>query len=867
MRRGLPAAAAIVILASSSSSRGDSLEDCERLLRKGDEERAALCFEKASWIPASAPAVGTRLSALRDEGRAGGWLLRVLGAREAFAGAPQAEATLVSAVAAFNAAGDLRGEAVARAALADFFSRKRRFEETERELRRADELATKSGRPDAVARVRLQEALVASRRQDPVGGLTRLDAGEEAVHASGDDSLLANWHETRAVLLWTVARYPESLAAYRSQIAVLERLGETARIASVLANMAFSTRDVKLKRSLAEEALDRAERTGNLRAEVTARFTLSEIDDGEEGLTHALRGLVAARRLGDGVQLRMALRAAGFRLAKSGRREGLDLLREAVESATRAGDPAEETRCRFVFSRALWEVGPREEAVRASLASLHAAEATRTGPASAESRAVRFGQWNLLYYRAAGYLLSGALLDRPEDVPTTDIALAFRISERMKARSLLDSLDAAAQIRDVAPAFASLEDVRAALAPDEALLSFLINAEHSNVSSAFDGGSWVFTVSRESVRFFRLKTHRKGLEEQASLLVGLVEGRSGHEATGAAALYDVLLKEALSSLPAGVRRLLVVPDRALHTLPLNLLRPSPGVDPVVSRYEFVTIPSATVWLRLRGLARPGAAAVSFADPSLSPAAGSAAAGPVERSGRLGPLLFAQREGRSLVARAGSGSRLLVGAEASERALKKTSFASYGVLHLGAHALADDEGAVRSVLLLAPGDGEDGRLNLEEIRRLPLSGQLVILAACRSTTGAYIHGEGALGLSSAFLLSGARAVLGTLWAVRDDEAEEFSKAFYANLAGGRTASAALAATQRNLRARGRPPAAWAAFVLLGDGTITPIRAAGNPWIAALVILVTAASLAAILILMARRKAEGPSDGFARSPEQR
>lgn len=832
------------MLAAAPALAG-SLEDYERLLRRGDEERAARCFEKASRIPSAAPAVRTRLSALRDEGRAGGWLLRFLGKLEAIAGGPGAEATLGSAVTAFNAAGDLRGEVVGRTALADFLSRRRRFEEAEKELRRADELATRSGRQDAVARVRLQEALVANRRQDPLGGLARLDAGEEAVHAAKDDDLLADWYETRALLLWGAGRFPESLKAYRLQIAVLERLGETDRIAEVLGNMTFSARDAKQRRSLAEEALEQAERSGNLRAEVKARFTLSEIDDGKEGLTHALRGLDAARRLGDASQLQMALRAAGFSLTRSGRREGLDLLREAVTSATKAGDPTEVARCRFVLSRALWEVGPREDAVRASLASLDAAEETRAGPASADSRAVRFGQWSALYYRAAGYLLSGALLVRPDEVPADAVALAFRISERMKARNLLDSIDAAAQIRDVAPGFASLDAAREALAPDEALLSFLINAEQSSTSSTFDGGSWVFTVSRDSVRVFRLKTHRRQLADQATLFLGLVEGRRGREAAGAAALYDVLLKDALSALPAGVKRVLVVPDRALHSLPLGLLRPDAGAEPISSRYEFVTIPSATVWLRLRGLAGTETAALSFADPSLPVAGGSTGASPSERSGRLGPLLFARREGQSLVARAGPGSRLFVGAEASERALKRTSFASYGVIHLGAHALADDEGSGNSVLLLAPGDGEDGRLKLDEIRRLPLGGQLVVLAACRSTTGAYVHGEGALGLSSAFLLSGARAVLGTLWSVRDDEAEEFSNAFYGSLAGGRTASTALATAQRTLRARGRPPAAWAAFVLVGDGSIAPIRRAGKPWIAALVILVTAGVIAAVL----------------------
>ncbi len=849
MSAELRTAVVCAALAAAPSS-GATLDDCERLLRGSDEESAARCFDRKTWNPAAAQAVRARLSSLREEGRAGGWLLRSLGKVEAVTGAPEAEATLGSAAAAFEAAGDLRGEVAASTALADFFSRSRRFAEAEKELGRADAVATRSGRPDAVARVRNGEALLAYRRNDPLGALKRLDAGDEAARASGDDNLLAEWHETRAVLLWATGMWPESLDAYRRQIEVLGRLGETGRIAGVLANMTFSSRDPREKRALAEEALERATRSGNLRAEVTARFTLAEVDDGDDGLRHALLGLDAARRLGDAGQIRMALRAAGFRLARSGDRKGLDLLREAVRSARKAGDATEEARCAFVLSRALWDSGPREEAIRASLASLDAAEATRAGPARASSRAVRFAAWSSLYYRAAGYILSGALLDRPGDVPAAEVAQAFRISERMKARNLLDSLDAAARIDDVAPDFASLDDVRAALAPDEALVAFLINAEHSDVSSAFDGGSWAFAVSSQAVNVFRLKTHRMRLSDAADLFVGLVEGRHGRETAGAAALYDTLLKDAVSSLPAGVKRLLVVPDRALHVLPLGLLRPAPDAEPIASRFEIVSIPSATVWLRLRTLAPAAPAALSFADPSL-PAAGSPEAGPAERSGRLGPLAFARWEGRALVARAGPGSRLLVGDAASEHALKKAAFASYGVLHLGAHALVDDESPDRTALLLAPGDGEDGRLSLEEIRGLPLRGQLVVLAACGSTTGTYAAGDGFLGLASAFLLGGARAVLGTLWSVRDDEAEEFSRAFTASLAEGRTASAAVAAAQRTLQAQGRPAAAWAAFVLVGDGSIAPIRAVSAPWSAGLAALAAAGALAALLVLGIRR----------------
>ena len=243
MRRGLLLAAACALLAAPPSP-GASLEDCERLLRKGDEERAARCFEKASLelLPRrrrsrrDSPRSGTRArpaagSSASSESRRPS---RARRRPRRPSGAPSPHS---------NAAGDPRGEAVARATLADFLSRRRRFAEAEQELRRADALAARSGRPDAVTQCESR------RRSSPCAART-LSAGSRGwtrgrtpLHASGDDELLANWHETRAMLLWMAGRYPESLEAYRRQIEVLERLGDTRRIADVLANMAFSTTD------------------------------------------------------------------------------------------------------------------------------------------------------------------------------------------------------------------------------------------------------------------------------------------------------------------------------------------------------------------------------------------------------------------------------------------------------------------------------------------------------------------------------------------------------------------------------------------------------------------------------------------------
>ena len=72
---------------------------------------------------------------------------------------------------------------------------------------------------------------------------------------------------------------------------------------------------------------------------------------------------------------------------------------------------------------------------------------------------------------------------------------------------------------------------------------------------------------------------------------------------------------------------------------------------------------------------------------------------------------------------------------------------------------------------------------------------------------------------AFLLSGARAVVASLWAVDDEATAVLMQAFYRNRAAGMGDAEALAAAQRAVREDAAHPewAApyyWAAFVLVG-----------------------------------------------------
>ena len=111
----------------------------------------------------------------------------------------------------------------------------------------------------------------------------------------------------------------------------------------------------------------------------------------------------------------------------------------------------------------------------------------------------------------------------------------------------------------------------------------------------------------------------------------------------------------------------------------------------------------------------------------------------------------------------------------------------------------------------------------------------------------VGGEGLLGLASGFLAAGTPAVLATLWNVDDHAAARIMAVFYDQLAGGATASGALARTREICRRRAdtSAPRDWAAFVLVGDGSRPiPVRARRPLWPAALALLGAAVTIVVI-----------------------
>ena len=679
-----------------------------------------------------------------------------------------------------------------------------------------------------------------------------------------------------------------------------DRAREANQRADTLVLMAEVNAPASERRVAASEAREAAQASGNRSAEARAIVYLAEASEPAEAASLSEEAVRIARTAGDPEVVGLALRAAAFHTLRLDEEQAFRYVDEARALASARGNLNDVARAEIVRSRLRWTVGPREEALHASQAALAAAEATRDLQPDSLTRARRFALWSRPYYELASHVLAGDLLPTRPAPSEEEMELAFATTERMRSRVLLDELDAARAsavlfaagplgkkrddvLQEIAriqrrlfkadlpesnradllrlltraeldegtlrgemeradpafaavrrPSFPTLRQVRDSLGEDEALVDFVLG-EFSTEGPNWGAGSWVLVVTRGGVRAHRL-AGTPASERGVSLIRGLIESRGGAEQAGAVRLYGDFLKAALDGLPQGIRRIAVVPDRALHTLPFALLRESPTAPAVGERFEVESVPSATVWSRERR-ERPAPApsrVLAFADPTL-PAAAPDARASSERAwafsaaSSLASLRGARTEGRRAVERLGGRGRLLVGAEASEAEVKAARLSDYGVIHFAAHALLDDAHPERTAILLAPGnDKEDGLLQLREIVNLKLGGRIVVLSGCRSASGVVLGGEGAMSLARAFFQAGASAVIGSLWPLRDDDAAAFFDRFYAHLAKGRTVSGAVAEAQRDRIRAGAPAAAWAGIVTLGDGSSVPFPRGGSHW---------------------------------------
>jgi CHAT domain-containing protein len=289
-------------------------------------------------------------------------------------------------------------------------------------------------------------------------------------------------------------------------------------------------------------------------------------------------------------------------------------------------------------------------------------------------------------------------------------------------------------------------------------------------------------------------------------------------------------------------RLIIVPDGKLHLVPFDALIDDKG-DYLLASHVVTYAPSATVLHLLRSQPESGTATVPLLGIGDVPYQGGTklvasnnvgqkavsrltSRGLYDLSGEpLPPLPATAEEVISVAEIAGARSVVLLGQKATERTFRAQALDRFRILHLATHGISSAAAPERAALVLARGaDDDDGLLQAREIAELKLTAELVTLSACDTGSGRLVGQEGIVNLVRAFLFSGARSVVASLWAADDVFTTSLMKRFYNKLANGVDRGAALRKAKLELIEQfgdDVSPFLWAGFTLVGEGS-KPIR---------------------------------------------
>ncbi|MGD8867847.1 MAG: CHAT domain-containing protein [Gemmatimonadales bacterium] len=175
-----------------------------------------------------------------------------------------------------------------------------------------------------------------------------------------------------------------------------------------------------------------------------------------------------------------------------------------------------------------------------------------------------------------------------------------------------------------------------------------------------------------------------------------------------------------------------------------------------------------------------------------------------------------------ISRTDPRASVLVGAPATESAFRALA-SDQRIIHLATYGVLNPSNPLFSFVELRPDDEHDadGRLEVHEIFGLDLQADLVVLSACQTGLGRGYRrdvppGDDWVGLVRAFLYAGAGAVVASLWSVEDRATAQLMARFYDGLRAGGPAVAALGDAQRAFVNKDElaHPFYWAGFILTG-----------------------------------------------------
>lgn len=379
----------------------------------------------------------------------------------------------------------------------------------------------------------------------------------------------------------------------------------------------------------------------------------------------------------------------------------------------------------------------------------------------------------------------------------------------------------------------SLREVQQSLNPDTGVLEYVLD----------DPTSFCLYITRRNAGVIELPAGRAELDKLVAAYRAQVLTRTDTIPASHALYADLIEPLPKQGLKA---RLIVIPDGRLNLIPFDALVNGEG-QYWLETHVVTYAPSATVLQLLEGSKPASERPITFLGvggvqyrvmtPDAAPSRSHAPAPPAYISNPFDPkgeplrdLPESGDEVRAAAMIFGRSSVLLLGPDATDEAFKAEPLERFGIIHIAAHAIASPIFPDRAALVLGedPAHHDDGLLQARDIQRLHVTAALVTLSACDTGAGRLDGEEGIESIERAFLFSGARSVLASLWTASDIYTTDLMESFYQNLASGQDKGDALRSAKLALLTRYRAQATpfyWAGFTLVGD-TFEPMRIHGR-----------------------------------------
>ena len=363
----------------------------------------------------------------------------------------------------------------------------------------------------------------------------------------------------------------------------------------------------------------------------------------------------------------------------------------------------------------------------------------------------------------------------------------------------------------------SLRSIQARLSGTEALLSFCLGKQRS----------FVWAVTGDDVNLYQLPDEST-ISSQAKAFSYAV--RTGRDTASSGRALSQMLFGRLNSGTWRKRDWLMTADGALlDDVPFSALPALTGEPAPLSAAHTVRLLPSELLLLQPKTAPPAPLFVGVADPVYNLAdsrrSGKLSLIPAKHTGEgavLARLAASDHEVKTAAAMSGlTQSELLTGPRASGDTLRQATAKAPEVVHFAVHVVSPESRPQEAALALSlTADGMPELLTAEAVASYRVPGSLVVMSGCDSEQGQTVPSAGLIGLSRAWLLAGAAAVIVSAWPTPDDSGQFFSS-FYAHLQKhsgplAKRASLALQEAQLDMQRGGgyrSSPSLWAAYSII------------------------------------------------------